>query len=311
MLRRILLAAVVAAAVGFATFWWLTTPAAVPSNLPSYAPNIANGVTAFNAGGCSACHAVPGQPDRLRLGGGLAIPSPFGTFYAPNISPDPADGIGRWTEAEFVGAVTKGVSPAGVHYFPAFPYPSYAHARIEDVRDLFAYLKTLSPVSGKARDHDVPFPFNVRRNLGIWKLLFMDGKPFVPDAARSARWNRGAYLVNSLGHCAECHSPRNFLGGIVVAQRFAGGPNPEGEGWVPNITQKGLGEWSENDIGYFLETGELPDGDKTAGSMRPVIRNTSQLSPEDRAAMAEYLKSLPPVQGPSPPENAPKHEHKS
>jgi mono/diheme cytochrome c family protein len=207
--------------------------------------------------------------------------------------------------------VTKGVSPAGVHYFPAFPYPSYAHARIEDVRDLFAYLKTLSPVSGKARDHDVPFPFNVRRNLGIWKLLFMDGKPFVPDAARSARWNRGAYLVNSLGHCAECHSPRNFLGGIVVAQRFAGGPNPEGEGWVPNITQKGLGEWSENDIGYFLETGELPDGDKTAGSMRPVIRNTSQLSPEDRAAMAEYLKSLPPVQGPSPPENAPKHEHKS
>src|SRR6266576_2498911 len=277
MLRRILLAAVVAAAVGFATFWWVTTPAAVPSNLPSYAPHIANGVTAFNAGGCSACHAVPGQPDRLRLGGGLAIPSPFGTFYAPNISPDPA----------------------------------YAHARIEDVRDLFAYLKTLSPVSGKARDHDVPFPFNVRRNLGIWKLLFMDGKPFVPDAARSARWNRGAYLVNSLGHCAECHSPRNFLGGIVVAQRFAGGPNPEGEGWVPNITQKGLGEWSENDIGYFLETGELPDGDKTAGSMRPVIRNTSQLSPEDRAAMAEYLKSLPPVQGPSPPENAPKHEHKS
>jgi Cytochrome c. len=143
MLRRILLAAVVAAAVGFATFWWLTSPAAVASNLPPYSPNLANGVTAFNAGGCSACHAVPGQPDRLRLGGGLAIPSPFGTFYAPNISPDPADGIGRWTEAEFVGAVTKGVSPAGFHYFPAFPYPSYAHARIEDVRDLFAYLKTL------------------------------------------------------------------------------------------------------------------------------------------------------------------------
>src|SRR6266446_7194116 len=112
MLRRILLASVVAAGVGFATFWWLTTPAAVPSNLlPAYPPNLANGLTTFNAGGCSSCHAVPGQPDRLRLGGGLAIPSPFGTFYAPNISPDPADGIGRWTEAEFVGAVTKGVSP--------------------------------------------------------------------------------------------------------------------------------------------------------------------------------------------------------
>src|SRR6266567_5612227 len=136
MLPRILLALVVAAAVGLAIFWWLTTAAAVPL-LPAYTPNLANGLTAFNAGGCSSCHAVPGQPDRLRLGGGLAIPSPFGTFYAPNISPDPADGIGRWSEADFVGAVTRGVSPAGFHYFPAFPYTSYAHGRVEDVRDLF------------------------------------------------------------------------------------------------------------------------------------------------------------------------------
>ena len=150
----------------------------------------------------------------------------------------------------------KGTSPSGVHYFPAFPYASYQHAKVEDVRDLFAYLKTLAPVSGKVRDHDVPFPFNIRRNVGIWKLLFMDGKPFCRIAARSAQWNRGAYLVNGLGHCAECHSPRNFLGGIVAAQRFAGGPNPEGEGWVPNITQKRLGEWSAKDIAYFLETGE-------------------------------------------------------
>jgi mono/diheme cytochrome c family protein len=302
MLRRILLAVVVAAAVGFTIFWWLTIPAVVPSNLlPAYAPNLANGLTTFNAGGCSSCHAVPGQPDRTRLGGGLAVPSPFGTFYVPNISPDPADGIGRWTEADFVTAVVKGTSPAGAHYFPAFPYTSYQHAKLEDVRDLFAYLKTLAPVSGKARDHAVPFPFNVRRNIGIWKLLFMDGKPFIPDAAHSARWNRGAYLVNSLGHCAECHSPRNFLGGIIAAQRFAGGPNPEGEGWVPNITQKGLAEWSEKDIAYFLETGEMPDGDTAGGSMARVIRNTSQLSPEDRSAIAEYLKSLPPVEGPPPP----------
>src|SRR5260370_25865011 len=223
MLRRILLSAVVAAAVGFAIFWWLTIPAAVPSNLlPAYRPNLANGLTTFNAGGCSSCHAVPGQPDRFRLGGGLAIPSPFRTVYAPNISPDPTDGIGRWTEAEFVGAVTKGVSPAGFHYFPAFPYTSYAHARVEDVRDLFTYLKTLPAVSGERRDHDVPFPFNVRRNIGIWKLLFMDGKPFMPDPARPARWNRGAYLVNSLGHFAHSHSSRHFLGGIVAAQRFAG-----------------------------------------------------------------------------------------
>jgi mono/diheme cytochrome c family protein len=247
----------------------------------------------------------------LMLGGGLAIPSPFGTFYAPNISPDPVDGIGRWTEADFVGAVTKGISPAGFHYFPAFPYTSYQHAKVEDVRDLFAYLRTLAPVSGKVRDHDVPFPFNVRRNIGIWKLLFMDGKPFVPDAAHSAQWNRGAYLVNSLGHCAECHSPRNLLGGIIAAQRFAGGPNPEGEGWVSNITQKGLGEWSAKDIEYLLETGQTPDGDSVGGAMVRVIKNTSQLSPEDRAAIADYIKSLPPVDGPPRPKKAEKGGDKS
>ena len=276
-----------------------------------YTPDLANGLTTFNAGGCSSCHAVPNQPDRTRLGGGLAIPSPFGTFYAPNISPDPVDGIGRWTEAQFVRAVTQGVSPAGYHYFPVFPYSSYRHARISDIRDLFAFLKTLAPVSGKTRDHDVPFPFNIRRNIGIWKWLFMDDKPFMPDTTRSARWNRGAYLVNGLGHCAECHSPRNFLGGIIAAQRFAGGPNPEGEGWVPNITQKGLGDWSETDIAYFLETGQMPDGDTAGGSMVRVIRNTSQLSPEDRAAIAEYLKSLPPINGPPRPKKAAKESDKS
>src|SRR3954452_22150785 len=296
MLRRIVPAAVVLAAIGFAFYWWLTIPAVIASNaLPAYTSNPANGLTVFNAGGCSSCHAVPNQPDRTRLGGGLAIPSPFGTFYAPNISADPNDGIGRWSEAEFVTAVLKGTSPAGAHYFPAFPYPSYQRAKPEDVRDLFAYLKTLPPVTGRVRDPDVPFPFNIRRNIGIWKFLFMNGKPFMPDAARTAAWNRGAYLVNGLGHCAECHSPRNLLGGMIAAQRFAGGPNPEGEGWVPNITQKGLAEWSEKDIAYFLETGEMPDGDTAGGSMARVIRNTSQLSAGDRAAMAEYLKSLPPV----------------
>ncbi|SHH69987.1 c-type cytochrome [Bradyrhizobium erythrophlei] len=302
MPRRIFLVAVLAAVAAFGVYWWLTATSFIPAvTEPAYTPNRTNGLTTFNAGGCSSCHAVPGQPDRFRLGGGLAIPSPFGTFYAPNISPDPVDGIGRWTEAEFVRAVTQGISPAGFHYFPAFPYTSYQHAKIEDVRDLFAYLKTLPAVSGKGRDHDVRFPFNIRRNIGIWKWLFMDGKPFVPDAARSASWNRGAYLVNSLGHCAECHSPRNFLGGIISSQRFAGGPNPEGEGWVPNITQKGLDDWSAKDIAYFLETGQMPDGDTVGGSMARVLRNISQLSPEDRAAIAEYVKSLPPVEGPPRP----------
>ncbi|WLA62808.1 c-type cytochrome [Bradyrhizobium diazoefficiens] len=301
MLRRTILVMLIAAVAGFGVYWWLTAPAASAVPLPSRAPDLANGQEIFNAGGCSSCHAVPNQPDRLRLGGGLALGSPFGTFYVPNISPDAADGIGRWSETEFVSAVMRGVSPEGQHYFPAFPYTSYHLAKVEDVRDLFAYLKTLPPVSGRVRDHDLPFPFNIRRNVGIWKLLFTQSGPFVADATHSPQWNRGAYLVNGFGHCAECHSPRNLLGGIITAQRFAGGPNPEGEGWVPNITQKGIGEWSVKDIANFLKTGELPEGDSAGGAMARVIKNTSQLSDEDIAAMADYLKSLPPVDGPPRP----------
>jgi mono/diheme cytochrome c family protein len=303
MLRRILIFVGVVAVLGSGVYWWLTEPPARLAVSETFVtPNPAHGEVIFNAGGCASCHAVPNQPDRLKLGGGLPIPSPFGTFYAPNISPDRADGIGTWTENDFVNAVKRGISPEGEHYFPAFPYTSYAHATVQDVRDLFAYLKTLQPVSGRAPDHDLPFPFSIRRNVGIWKLLFMDDALFVPNQSRPTQWNRGAYLVNSFGHCAECHSPRNLLGGIIAAQRFAGGPDPDGKGFVPNITQKGeLAEWSEKDIDYFLETGQTPDGDNAGGAMARVIRNTSQLSPGDRAAIANYVKSLPPVEGPPKP----------
>jgi mono/diheme cytochrome c family protein len=301
MVRRIILALLFAGAAGLGAYGWLTAPPQRWSASAAYTPNAANGEIIFNAGGCSSCHAVPNQPDRLKLGGGVAIVSPFGTFYAPNISPDPDDGIGRWSEADFVNAVRKGISPDGTHYFPAFPYTSYAHATVPDVRDLFAFLKTLPPVKGKVRDHEVPFPFNIRRNVGIWKLLFFDDRLIVPDQSRPPSWNRGAYLVNSFGHCAECHTPRNFLGGIIASQRFAGGPNPEGEGWVPNITQKGIGDWSKTDISDFLESGVTPDGDSAGGAMVRVIKNTSQLKPADRDAIAEYVKSLPPVEGPKRP----------
>src|SRR6201996_2648067 len=302
MLRRIFLVLLLAGAAAFGAYWWLSAPPARWSQtVTAGPPDAANGETIFNIGGCSSCHAVPNQPDRTKLGGGLPIPSPFGTFYAPNISSDPNDGIGRWSEADFVNAVMKGISPGGTHYFPAFPYTSYSHATVKDVRDLFAFLKTLAPVQGKVRDHDLPFPFNIRRNVGIWKLMFFDQSPFVPDTTHSPAWNRGAYLVNGLGHCAECHSPRNFLGGIIKAQRFAGGPNPEGEGWVPNITQKGTSDWSAKDIDYFLETGQTPDGDSAGGSMVRVIKNTSQLPEADQAAIADYIKALPPVDGPPKP----------
>lgn len=302
MLQRTILVALFAAVAASGVYWWLSAPVvAAAGSASAHQPDLANGEVMFNAGGCASCHAVPDQSDRTRLGGGVAVKSPFGTFYAPNISPDPTYGIGKWTDTDFVNAVMHGVSPDGQHYFPAFPYTSYQHARREDVLDLFAYLKTLPPVAGKVRDHDVSFPFNIRRNIGIWKFLFLDGKPLIADASKSQQWNRGAYLVNGFGHCAECHSPRNALGGVIRGERFAGGPNPEGEGWVPNITQKGISSWSEKDIADFLETGDMPEGDTASGSMRPVIKNLAQLMPEDRAAMAAYLKSLPPIDGPTPP----------
>jgi mono/diheme cytochrome c family protein len=303
MLRKLVLLAIAGAIVGLGVFWFVTIPATVPASaLGAYAPNPANGKTMFYAGGCASCHATPEQDDKTKLGGGLGLKSPFGTFYVPNISPDPNDGIGKWSEADFITAMQKGTSPDGRHYFPAFPYPSYQRMRPEDVRDLFAHLKTLPAVQGRVRDHDVPFPFNVRRTLGGWKFLFLDGQAFKPDASKSAEWNRGAYLVNGPGHCVECHSPRNMMGGIVSSQRFAGGPDPEGKGWVPNITQAALGDYSDKDIAYILETGNTPDGDSVGGAMAAVVRNTSQLSAEDRNAMAAYIKSLPPVEGPKKPE---------
>ena len=311
MLKKLFWLAVVAGIAGLAVFWIVTIPAVVSASaLPAYTPNLANGQTIFNIGGCASCHAVPGEA-RTALGGGFAIKSDFGTFYAPNISPHKDNGIGNWTEAEFVTAVTKGTSPAGQHYYPAFPFTSYTHGKIEDVRDLFAYLKTLPPVSGKVRDHDVKFPFNIRRLVGGWKFLFFDDKTFTADSTKSPAWNRGAYLVNGFGHCAECHSPRNPIGGIVSSQRFAGGPDPDHPGgWVPNITQKGdMKDWSEKDFASFLNDGVTPDGDTAGGSMAHVIKNTSQLSDEDRAAMAAYLKSLPPVDGPPKPKRAAAHDH--
>jgi len=303
MRRKLLALVVLAAVIGAGVFWIVTIPAIVPASaLAPRTADAANGREMFYAGGCAACHATPDQDDRTRLGGGLGLKSPFGTFYAPNISPDPNDGIGNWSEAAFVTAMLKGTSPDGRHYFPAFPYTSYQRMRLDDVRDLFAHLKTLPKVAGKVRAHDVPFPFNLRRLIGGWKLLFLDGRPFEPDASKSAAWNRGAYLVNGPGHCAECHSPRNVLGGIVRAQVFAGGPNPEGKGWVPNITQLDLKDYSEKDFAYLLETGNTPEGDSVGGAMAPVIRNTAQLTEADRAAMATYLKSLPAVEGPKPPQ---------
>ncbi len=304
LLRKLIIAGIVVAAVGVIGFAIVTTPQVVPAQaLGPHTPNPENGRTMFLAGNCGSCHASPNQDDATRLGGGIGLKSAFGTFYPPNISPHPQDGIGTWSEADFVTAMVKGTSPDRWHLYPVFPYTSFQHMHFSDVRDLFAYIKTLPPIAGVVEENDLPILYKIRRNIGVWKLLYLDDEPFRPDPKQSAQWNRGAYLANGVAHCAECHSPRNFLGGIKRGQRFAGGPDSEGgDGFVPNITQKGLADWSEKDIATMLESGDLPDGDRVGGAMVKVVRNTAQLGADDRAAIAAYIKSLPPVDGPARPQ---------
>jgi len=303
-LRRLLVTLVLLAAVGFGGFYVLTDPRIVsPSpeigTLP--APDLDNGRLLFAAGGCASCHATPNQDDKLRLGGGLTLASAFGTFHVPNISPHTRDGIGNWGVKDFVDAMATGVSPSGQHYYPAFPYTSYRLMPPKALADLFAYIRTLASVEGRGPGHDLRFPYNIRRVVGGWKLLFFEGAPFKPDPAKSEEWNRGAYLVNGPGHCAECHSSRNALGAIVQATRFAGGPNPTGEGSIPNITQHpdALGKWSKDEIAELLKTGMTPSFDSVGGEMAAVVRNIAQLPDADRLAMAEYLKSLPAIASPA------------
>ena len=286
-------------------FLALTAPAAYrifrgESALPTdHVANLDNGRILYFVGGCSQCHATSGQTDQTRLGGGYALKSPFGTFHVPNISPHPRDGVGSWSPADFVRAMREGTSPDGRHYYPAFPYTSYQRMTPADLLDLFAFLKTLPAVEGRAPDHDLPFPFNIRRGVGLWKLAFLDGRILTPDADKPPSWNRGAYLVEGPGHCAECHSERNALGAIVEESRFAGGPNPEGRGRVPNITPHptGIGGWSVDELALMLKTGETPNFVSVGGPMISVVRHTAHLSDADRAAMAEYILSLPPQAG--------------
>ena len=263
--------------------------------------NAANGKVLFAAGGCFSCHASPSSPDRLHLGGGQPLKTPFGVFYPPNISPDPLDGIGRWTEVQFIRAMREGTAPDGHSYYPAFPYPSYRHMTPQDAADLFAFVKSLPPVSGRVPEHDLAFPYSVRRGLGLWKLAFLEGTVIDHDPARPAAWNRGRYLVEGVGHCVECHSPRSLAGTIIAEKRLSGGPNLEGKGFVPNLTpdKTGLSEWSEAEIASVLKDGFTPDFDSVGGAMADVVRNTAQLSDTDRMAIAVYLKSLPPITGQS------------
>jgi mono/diheme cytochrome c family protein len=289
---------------GALAFFLLTMPQTLPASaLPDHAPDVANGKTMFIAGGCAECHAVPAGAcddldikDEIVLAGGRCLKTDVGTFHVPNISPDKESGIGTWTTLDFVNAMKHGVAPGGVHLYPAFPYTSYQRMTLEDIVDLKAYLDTLPAVQSSVPAHDLRFPYNIRRAVGLFRRLYVDGKTFIPDPKASEAENRGAYLVLGPGHCGECHSPRNALGGIIASQTFAGARNPEGKGTVPNITPSddGIGDWTEEDIAYLLETGSTPDFDVIGETMVPVQENMARLSEDDRKAIAVFLKSLPP-----------------
>lgn len=259
----------------------------------------ARGEMVFWAGGCTSCHAQKEAKgdDRLKLGGGRVLKSDFGDFVVPNISPDEADGIGDWSLGDFAGAMLKGVSPDGRHLYPSFPYTSYARMSDQDIADLWAFLKTLPPVSGKTAAHDLSFPFNIRRGVGLWKLAFFDPSPVVdlPNADETVR--RGQYLVEGPGHCGECHTPRNFAGGPETGRWLGGAKAPEGDGKVPDITpgKGGIGSWSQSDISYYLESGFTPEFDSVGGAMVEVQENMAKLPSSDRDAIAAYLKEIPPV----------------
>ncbi len=246
------------------------------------------------AGGCVGCHTEATQ-GAVAFAGGRALKTPFGTFYGPNITPDQNAGIGRWSEEDFVRAMRRGVRPDGANYFPAFPYPSFTKIADADLKDLWAYLRSLPPSARASQPHDLRFPFSWRLLVWIWKWLFFTPGPFTPDPSRSAALNRGAYLVDALGHCGECHTPRNFLGGPKTGRYLAGGKLP-GEGSAPNLTPTRLKKWDTKDLKDFLQTGMTPDGDVVAETMGEVITNTtSKLTSPDLDALLAYLRSLPPL----------------
>jgi mono/diheme cytochrome c family protein len=264
------------------------------------ASDIERGQYVLNAGGCITCHTdkVTLKAKGPVLGGGREIKTPFGVFYSPNITPDRDHGIGRWSEADFVRAMREGRSPEGRHYYPAFPYTSFTRISDRDLKALWAYLRTVPPVARANKPHKLRFPFSQRFGLGFWKWLYFRPGPYRPDSAKSAEWNRGAYLVTALGHCGECHTPRTALGGLEHDRWLAGSAGgPVGK--APNITPDkptGIGDWSAADIVSALKIGMLPDGDFVGAEMADVVEyDTSRLTGADLKAIAAYLKSLPAV----------------
>jgi len=277
------------AVIGGVTGWFITRPTALPSTVSDRLTGDAEaGERIFLASGCASCHmGTEDDADPKLLSGGAEFQTQFGTFYAPNISPDPDHGIGGWSQAQFLNAVMRGVSPEGQHYYPAFPYTSYAKADPQDMADLYAYMMTLPVDATPSRAHDVAFPFNIRRSVGLWKALYMN-RDWVVRGDLTEQETQGRYLAEALAHCAECHTPRDALGGMDRAAWLEGASNPSGTGRIPPISGADF-TWSAFDISAYLETGFTPSFDVAGGSMAKVITNLGQLDKPELDAIAAYI----------------------
>ena len=294
-MRRLILSLLALAVLGLSIFWVVTMPH--PRDMAPYAAltaDPAHGELVFWATGCASCHMAPKaeRDAELVLAGGQAFATQFGTFYAPNVSTDKDQGIGGWDLATFVHAVQDGISPEGEHFYPAMPYAAYTHMVPQDVVDLKAFMDTLPASATPNVDHAVAFPFNIRRALGVWKLLFVSDAWVMP--APTPVVARGRYIVEAMAHCGECHTARNLLGGLQKSSWLAGAPLPDGPGRVPNITPAKL-TWSAADIAAYLTTGFTPDFDVVGGPMAHVVANMAKLPVSDVAAVVAYLKTVPAV----------------
>ena len=295
MLR--VLSAAAALAIGVAAVgWYVTTPALRDTApLEKLTGDKIQGETIFWASGCASCHMAPGAKgaDQLVLAGGLALPTQFGTFYAPNISSDPEQGIGGWSIATFAHALQDGVTPEGEHEYPAMPYVAYAKMEPQDLVDLKAFVDSLPASATPNVEHDLKFPFNQRRTLGVWKL-FAGNTDYVLTGDMTPEVTRGRYISEALAHCGECHTPRNALGGLKRSAWLAGSVIDDGKAKVPNITSAKL-DWSDADIFTYLTTGATPEFDFAGGAMAHVVENMGHLPESDVKAIVAYLKAIPAV----------------